>query len=376
MTHRNGPCLGDIAQIIVELNYIKLRKIKEFRKNLKDQNYMEILKNLDKYNQEIEEQIAMKIKHRENKINRRILERNQKSDQSGKLNQLSNTIEKLNEKAKNLVNNVKIVEQETQEEEFKLKTNLVDKFMKNLASQITSAIDLDAQDSELLQYTEIMSKRQITKQYSEFVNSFRRTTKSLKEQMAFSISRLNREFQQELSEQRKQKKYNFKILRQYKKEMDGIKQMAEKQMKKYKWDIFGLFGKKTVRDLNAETVYISNRLSAMVNGTQNKMEKLLKQRDQLLTKQQTEEQKQELSKIQKDIQAMKIMLAKQRIAKEEHSGFNEQNSAVLRLSKQILQNEQQRKMQQKQQKQQKYQEYDEEIENCNKEYLKKHGFNE
>jgi hypothetical protein len=55
MTHQVGPCIGDLAKIIVEANYVTLRKCKEFRKDLKNKNYVEIAEKLnDYYKQEIE----------------------------------------------------------------------------------------------------------------------------------------------------------------------------------------------------------------------------------------------------------------------------------------------------------------------------------
>jgi hypothetical protein len=79
MTHQVGPCIGDIAKIIVEANYLTLRRNREFRKDLKNKSYTEIAEKLNKYyEQEVKQKIncwAKRIERREQREEQRVNEK-------------------------------------------------------------------------------------------------------------------------------------------------------------------------------------------------------------------------------------------------------------------------------------------------------------
>jgi hypothetical protein len=76
--------MGDVAQLIIESNYLSCKHIKEFRKDLKELSYTNMIEKLNKYFEEIEQFKQRTYDNMINKIDRRTKEREQKN----KLNKL------------------------------------------------------------------------------------------------------------------------------------------------------------------------------------------------------------------------------------------------------------------------------------------------
>jgi hypothetical protein len=393
---------------------MKCRKIKEFRKDLKNKNNMEIMENIEKYIEEAEKDEKEKYSKRIEKLKLRqraaeIINETQaqkkqnkptKAEENHKTGSRQNTnaqikptkAEENHNTGSRQYTNAKIKLPTKAEENHntgsrqqpsanklpttkfttsdKIKVPKIDfrylarkqlQELQNTYSENTIQENLYIDSDEMENIIQNLSKKVIIKNYSETILS---ATQHYKKQLALfdlGLQQIRKEFQAELKRQRTLKKFNFSTLRKLKIDVKETKKQFTTENRKYKWDILGIFGNNKTTNHEQMSIYLQTQLKNEIN-LKNQAIQTLKQRVKELENKRKENKEYNWDTDEDELQSKKARIAKMEleVMKQQKQIARKDNNNVLvsNIDTKIAETVKKLRLQKEKQQRGEYDEYD------------------